>query len=86
MDETDAEAFDQEDKAVLALASDRNVRLTLHAQQEMLDEGVGMDDVLEAVAAGRIIENYPDHKRGACCLVYGLTRTGRPLHVVCTTA
>ena len=31
-------------------------------------------------------ENYATHRRGACCLVGGTTRAGRPLHIVCTTA
>jgi hypothetical protein len=31
------------------------------------------------------LEHYPEHRRGACCLVNGSTEEGRPLHVVCTT-
>ncbi len=30
-------------------------------------------------------ENYPQHRRGPCCLVCGFTEGGRPLHAVCTT-
>ncbi|MBI3972422.1 MAG: DUF4258 domain-containing protein [Chloroflexi bacterium] len=33
-----------------------------------------------------MLENYPEHRRGACCLIGGTTSTGRPIHVVCTTA
>jgi hypothetical protein len=32
------------------------------------------------------LENYAEHKSGPCCLIYGRTLQGRPLHVVCTTA
>jgi len=59
--------------------------VTQHAQEEMDAEAITMDEVLSAIAVGRVIEDYPDHRRGACCLVYGTTPTGRPLHVVCTT-
>ncbi|MBI3394168.1 MAG: DUF4258 domain-containing protein [Nitrospirae bacterium] len=45
-----------------------------------------LDDVLHAIVGGKILENYPDHRRGSCCLVSGSSRQGRPLHVVCTTA
>jgi len=85
---TDAGAPDFEAIAreIRALAHAEKVRVTLHAQQEMLNEEVTLDDVLHALAQGRLIENYPEHKRGACCLVCGATPTGRPLHVVCTTA
>jgi hypothetical protein len=33
-----------------------------------------------------VLENYPEHRRGACCLLYGRAANGRHLHVVCTTA
>jgi hypothetical protein len=62
------------------------VRVTVHAHQEMVEEGITMDDVLRVIAAGDVIEDYPTHRRGACCLVGGTTRAGRPLHIVCTTA
>jgi hypothetical protein len=70
---------------IQAQAAAENVRITQHAQQEMIEEGVMFDDVLEAIARGAIIENYPEHKRGSCCLLNGVTRAGRPLHIVCTT-
>lgn len=62
------------------------VRVTLHAQQEMVEEDIQYDDVLGALTRCQLLENYPEHRRGACCLVYGDTALGRPLHVVCTTA
>ncbi|MDE0205594.1 MAG: DUF4258 domain-containing protein [Candidatus Tectomicrobia bacterium] len=63
-----------------------NVRVTRHAQQEMVEEDISLHDVLEAVSHGTVLEDYARHRRGACCLVYGRTRAGRPIHVVCTTA
>ena len=62
------------------------VRITQHAHQEMVAEGITLDDVLGALARGAILENYPQHRRGPCCLVGGLTDEARFLHVVCTTA
>jgi hypothetical protein len=62
-----------------------NVRITEHAQQEMVEENIILDEVLEAIGRGQILENYPKHRRGACCLLNGLTQNGRPLHIVCTT-
>ena len=67
------------------MARSESVLVTAHAHQEMVEDDVSMDDVLEALGNGTIIEDYPTHRRGACCLVNGVTRTGRPLHVVCTT-
>jgi len=60
-------------------------RVTQHAQQEMTEEEIVLEEVLEAIRSGRIIENYPEHRRGPCCLICGYTRQQRPLHVVATT-
>jgi hypothetical protein len=64
---------------------DENIRLTQHAQQEIVEEDIALDEVFEAVAQSQLLENYPQHRRGACCLISGLTRMGRPIHIVCTT-
>jgi hypothetical protein len=71
---------------IRAQANAENIRVTQHAQQEMAEENITLDEVLEAIATGQILENYPEHRRGACCLLNGLTQNGRSLHVVCTTA
>lgn len=71
---------------IRSLAATEQVRITQHAQQEMTEEGVRLDEVLEALSSGRVLENYPEHRRGPCCLVHGVTRKGRELHVVCTSA
>ena len=62
-----------------------NIRLTQHAQQEMVEEDIALDEVLEALVQCQIIENYPRHSRGACCLISGLTQMKRAIHVLCTT-
>lgn len=61
------------------------VLLTQHGQQEMVEEEISLDEVYQALESGAVLENYPDHRRGACCLVGGYTAGGRPLHVVCTS-
>jgi hypothetical protein len=62
------------------------VRITLHAHQEMVDEDISYDEVKEALLGAHLVENYPDHKRGACCLTCGYTNRNRYIHVVCTTS
>lgn len=66
-------------------ASHGEVRITQHAQQEMVEDGYTLDHVLEAIESSAVLEYYPDHRRGACCLLGGQTISGRPVHVVCTT-
>lgn len=62
-----------------------SIRITQHAHEEMVAESITLQEVFEALAAGEILESYPEHRRGPCCLVKGFTRKGRPLHVICTT-
>jgi hypothetical protein len=64
------------------------IRVTQHAHAEMVDESFSLDDVIDALKSesAEVLEDYPTHRRGACCLVNGETAAGRPLHVVCTTA
>ena len=62
------------------------VRVTQHAQKEMDEEEITLDEVLAAIANGQILEDYAEHKRGSCCLLYGRTKQERHLHIVCTTS
>ena len=71
---------------IRAHAAAENVRVTQHAQQEMVEEDITLDNALQAIATGQILENYPTHRRGPCCLIYGRTQNGHHLHIVCTTA
>ncbi|MBI4298691.1 MAG: DUF4258 domain-containing protein [Chloroflexi bacterium] len=47
---------------------------------------VSVREVEEAILSGgaEVIENYPEDTRSPSCLVLGLTRGGRPLHIQCT--
>lgn len=86
MNEVDVTDLEAVLKRIRAQAEADNVRITQHAQQEMVEEEITLDEILEAITTGQILENYPEHRRGACCLLNGFTQTGRPVHIVCTTA
>ena len=57
-------------------AAAENLRITQHAHHEMVDEGITLDEILQAASAGEVLENYHAHRRGACCLVHGVSRAG----------
>ncbi len=61
------------------------MRVTAHAHQAMVEEDFLLDDLLYVIGNSQVIEDYPEHRRGACCLLYGTTMSGRPMHIVCTT-
>ncbi len=67
-------------------AQTEQIRVTAHAHQEMVEEDILLDDILCVLRRAIVVENYPDHKRGSCCLVYGRSTEGRDVHVVCTSS
>jgi hypothetical protein len=67
-------------------AATESVRISQHAHQEMVEELIRLEDLFQAIAGGQILENYPEHRRGACCLLHGIDSAGRDIHLVCTTA
>ena len=52
-------------------------------QMNLLERLITTRDVRDIIENGDIIEEYADDPRGPSCLVYGKTREGRVLHVVC---
>jgi hypothetical protein len=55
-----------------------------HAVDQSIVRGVMVSDVREAIADGKIIEDYPDDKYGPSCLIFGRTGAGRVLHIQCS--
>jgi hypothetical protein len=63
-----------------------NYQLKLHAVERASIRGIDPLEVKETLLNGEIIEDYPEDKRGHSCLVYGKTRIGKDIHVLCGTA
>jgi hypothetical protein len=41
------------------------------------------DEVRGVIFKGEIIEDYPEDKRGHSCLMFGVSKSNHPIHVVC---
>ncbi|MHB1661331.1 MAG: DUF4258 domain-containing protein [bacterium] len=60
-----------------------------HAMIEMRLEEFGEikeQEVFEAVLKGEIIESYIEDEPYPSCLIYGITDSNKPLHIVCAYA
>jgi hypothetical protein len=66
-------------------AEKNSIRVTIHGHQEMVAENISYEALREALLESQVIENYPCHQRGACCLICDRARSGQYLHLVCTT-
>ena len=58
-------------------------KITLHARKRMGQRKISADDMKIAIAAGKIIEDYPDDKPFPSCLIMGNLVDKGPLYVVC---
>jgi hypothetical protein len=59
-------------------------RLSLHAEIEAEVEDLQINQIVEAVLKGKILEEYSDTGRGESCLIVGFADK-TPIHVVCGT-
>lgn len=57
--------------------------ISTHVQKRMLKRGITLDQILEVIQRGDIIEQYPGRKPYPACLVMSQQVTGEPLYVVC---
>ncbi len=55
--------------------------VSIHAQQERLEDDLDIDEIESALLHGELIEEYPKDPRGPSCLVAGLVGP-KPIHVV----
>ncbi|MGB2925363.1 MAG: DUF4258 domain-containing protein [Limnothrix sp.] len=55
-----------------------------HALDQMIKRRILTREIRESISQGEIIEDYPDDKYGASCLIFGLTLNHRALHLLCS--
>jgi len=55
-----------------------------HALDQSLLRGITVQELRKAIADGKVIEDYPDDKYGPSCLVFGTTKSARPIHIQCS--
>ena len=59
-------------------------RFTIHALERCVEGRISPNEVKYAMLSGEVIEDYPEDKYGPSCLIYGVTKAGRILHVQCS--
>ncbi|MDP3694938.1 MAG: DUF4258 domain-containing protein [Desulfocapsaceae bacterium] len=66
---------------IVAIRNSR-VRITDHADEEAVDDGLTFEEIYFSVLHGEIIENYSNDKPYPSCLIMGMTFSGEPIHSV----
>lgn len=64
--------------------NDNKHRYTIHAQEQMALRHIRNSEVVESILSenAEIIERYSNDKYSPSCIIYGVTQTGRVLHVL----
>lgn len=57
---------------------------TRHALDQSILRGITVQELREAMENGEVIEDYPEDKYGPSCLIFGMTRSDRPIHIQCS--
>jgi hypothetical protein len=57
---------------------------TRHALDQTILRRIKTLEIREAMEEGEVIEDYPEDKYGPSCLVFGRTKSGRPIHLQCS--
>ncbi len=73
-------------EGVIAAFADDAYRVTLHTWDRISDRDLALPDVIAGVCADapEIIEDYPEHRRGPCCLILCQGPSGKMYHVLVT--
>ena len=61
-----------------------NYRFTIHSLERCVERHISPNEVKYAMLSGEVIEDYQEDKYGPSCLIYGVTKEGRILHVQCS--
>ncbi len=57
---------------------------TRHALDQSILRGITVQELREAIANGEVIEDYPEDKYGPSCLLFGMTKSDRAIHIQCS--
>ena len=64
-----------------AISSGR-YQITNHAREEVRDDQITVNELVDSVLSGKIIEEYLDDRPHPSCLIYGRTSEAKPIHGV----
>ena len=68
---------------ILCLIEEEKINWSQHILERMHKRQILIDDILNVVKNGEIIEKYPKDTPYPSCLILGFTELQKPLHVVC---
>jgi hypothetical protein len=62
-----------------------NIIITQHTLTRCMQRNISIDEILQTIENGEIIEQYPEDYPHPSCLIFGVTLNNKVIHVVCGT-
>ena len=59
-----------------------NIEITLHAAKRLEQRGITLNDIIDCIKSGKIIEQYPGDYPFPSCLILGISSANQILHTV----
>jgi hypothetical protein len=67
---------------IKALAARGDIKISDHGYDQLAEDGIFVRDIVTALPAAELLEDYPDFPKGKCVSVLQSDRDGRPVHAV----
>lgn len=64
--------------------TDESFEFSKHALDQSILRNILLQEIREAIVNAQVIEDYPTDKYGPSCLLCGVTRTQRTIHIQCS--
>ena len=67
---------------VFQLVRQNKILISDHGYDELAADDIFINDIIQGVTNGIVVEDYPNFPKGACVLVLQEDSDGNPIHVV----
>jgi Domain of unknown function (DUF4258) len=67
---------------IVRLVGDRKLRVSAHALQKLVNEGILIEPLINGIAEAVLVEDYPDYFKGPAVLVLQFDESRSPIHLV----
>ena len=67
---------------ILTLVLNGEVRVSEHGYDELVEDRIGVRELLDGISSAVLVEDYPNYGKGPCVLLLQRGHADLPIHVV----